>query len=452
MEVPMKRDTPQINNRILFLLFGFLTTFLVSIPAWGKRIDVQVDAGQSYVLAESKQTIPIKISLTGFSLPPHTDRAPVNVAIVIDKSGSMGGEKIQHARQAAVTALQQLRETDIVSVVTYDDRVEVVVPATKLSDRTEVIRKINTIGSGGSTALFAGVSKGSQELHKFLSREQVNRVVLLSDGIANVGPSSPGELGRLGMSLAQDGISVTTLGLGLGYNEDLMTELANRSDGNHAFVRHPHQLAGIFTREFGDILSVVAQDLEITIHCAEGIRPVRVLGREASIYGQKVVTSLNQLYANQEKYIVLEVEVPAGTAGITKNIASVNVLYSNLSTRLQDSLSRTVGVTYSHSREQVEKNMNRAALESYYDQLANSISEKAVVLRDKGDKPGAQNLLRQESQKLRSNAKKYKIPLLEKRAKQYEQEAKDLDTTDWNVQRKGMRSDQFNILNQQSSY
>ena len=98
-------------------------------------------------------------------------------------------------------------------------------PATKVSDKKTIFRAIRQIRADGSTALFGGVSKGAKEIRKFLSHKRVNRMVLLSDGLANVGPQSPSELGDLGSSLIEDGISVTTIGLGLGYNEDLMTKL-----------------------------------------------------------------------------------------------------------------------------------------------------------------------------------------------------------------------------------
>src|SRR4029450_1790476 len=88
---------------------------------------------------------------------------------------------------------------------------------------------------------------GAAAVRKFLDRQRVNRIILLSDGQANVGPSSPGDLGNLGASLIKEGISVTTLGLGLDYNEDLMTQLARRSDGNHYFIENSSDLA----RRFG---------------------------------------------------------------------------------------------------------------------------------------------------------------------------------------------------------
>ncbi|MEZ0386906.1 MAG: VWA domain-containing protein, partial [Verrucomicrobium sp.] len=260
-------------------------------------VTLSAELAHPQIAAGRKMTTYLKVGLMGNELEATANRAPVNVAIVIDKSGSMGGNKIVHAKEAAQQALDRLGMEDVVSVVAYDDEVHLISPPTGLKERDAVKAAIARIQAGGSTALFAGTSKGAEELRRNKRPNQVNRIVLLSDGMANVGPSTPQDLGRLGTSFAKEGITVTTLGLGLGYNEDLMTELALRSDGNHAFIQNSKELATIFQNEFGDILSVVAQRLSVRIQCAEGVRPVRVLGREADIHGQEVTVDMNQIYA-----------------------------------------------------------------------------------------------------------------------------------------------------------
>ncbi|HEX4997318.1 MAG TPA: VWA domain-containing protein, partial [Terriglobia bacterium] len=286
-----------------------------------EQIKVNVGLAKPYLMAGQKQTNYLRVGLTGIPIDESGRRTPVNVAIVLDKSGSMSGEKLRKAKDAAFASIDRLAPNDIVSVIAYDHTVEVLVPATKVSDRFAIRQAIERLTAGGNTALFAGVSKGAAEARKFLDRQRVNRIILLSDGQANVGPSSPSELGSLGASLIKEGISVTTLGLGLDYNENLMTQLAFRSDGNHYFIESTTDLARQFAYEFDDVLSVVAQEVTVKITCADGVRPIRVLGREADITGQTVVTYLNQVYGNQEKYVLLEVEVPAGSDQTSRNIA-----------------------------------------------------------------------------------------------------------------------------------
>ena len=418
--------------------------------AQAKQVQVDVAMGQPVLLAGQKHTAYLKVGLTGFEWSQKGQRTPTNIALVLDRSGSMSGEKLRKAKEASAEAIYALGQQDIMSVVTYDDSVQVLVPATKLTDQAAVASMIKKINAGGSTALFAGVSKGAEEVRKFLQKDRVNRVILLSDGIANVGPSSPRALAELGRSLAKEGISVSTIGLGLGYNEDLMTELARKSNGNHAFAESAQDLATIFNHELADALSVVAQEVSIKIQCAEGIRPVRVLGREADIYGQTVSANINQLYSGQEKYILLEVEVAAHKAGDALQVATVNVSYSNLETHVVDRLSSTAGVSFSASAEEVEKNTDGDVMAPAVEQIAIEKSKEAVILRDQGRVEEAKQMLQKNAIYLGKNAKKYKSKKLEEFRASQESSVDKLDDRHWNKQRKLLRKDQYKYETQQS--
>ena len=417
----------------------------------GRQVYLDVAVGTPLMLAGQRQTAFVKIALTGFDIPHESRRTPVNVAIVLDKSGSMSGEKIHYAREAAIMAIDRLNGDDIVSVVAYDHVVEVLVPATRVFDPAAIQRAIARLGAGGNTALFAGVGKGAAELRKFLDRNRVNRIILLSDGLANVGPSSPAELGRLGASLAREGISVTTIGLGLGYNEDLMTRLAGMSDGNHAFAESAVDLARIFDAEFGDVLSVVAQDVEIEIRCDPSVRPLRVLGREADIYGQTVRLNLSQLYGRQEKFVLLEVEVPPGAAGQSQPLARVDVSYDNMATRARDRLAGSAAVSFTESDAAVIERADPKVMAVTVEQIANTMSKEAVELRDEGRLQEAERKLRESAAYVNKNAEVLNSPALQSLGEELERDASALqDDQDWNRQRKELRQKQYSRDVQQS--
>src|SRR5688572_12447367 len=113
------------------------------------RLEVSLD--KPTMLADKKQPAYVKVGLTGFKLDSKDRRAPVNVAIVLDKSGSMAGEKIAKAKDAAIAAISRLGSNDIVAIVAYDSTVRVIVPATKLSDKESIIGQVRGIQAGGST-------------------------------------------------------------------------------------------------------------------------------------------------------------------------------------------------------------------------------------------------------------------------------------------------------------
>ena len=416
------------------------------------RLDAAMD--KPVLLADKKQTAYLRVGLTGFAMEKDQQRTPVNIAIVIDKSGSMNGQKIKKAKEAAIMAISRLSSNDIISVVTYDRTVHVLIPATKVSDKESIFRIIRGVRAGGTTALFAGVSKGAEEMRKFLGQERVNRLVLLSDGLANVGPKSPDELGELGASLVKDGISVTTIGLGLGYNEDLMTKLAYKSDGSHYFAERADDLAEVFDNEFGRALSVVAQEINIEIKCFPGIRPVRTLGREGQINGQNITVFINQLYCEHEKFFILEVEVPPTAEGKTRKLAKVNINYGNLQTHTTDKLSSELEVTFSKSEELIEKRTNGNVMVDVVELIATERNELAMRLRDKGKIKEARKALLDNSIYLRSNAERYKAVTKSKKLRKYDSQnrndAENLDERNWKRQRKVMQKGQFDNFFQQS--
>ncbi len=270
---------------LAILLFG---CFQCSGAMAGNGVKLAVEPNQSVFAAGESNKAYVRVQLEGLGEEePAGVRPPVNVALVIDRSGSMRGPKIEQAKEAAILALSRLTPRDRVSVVAFDHNVDVVVPAGPFVDFPEMKQRISSIHPGGRTAIYAAVRQAGQSVSEAVSEGSISRVILMSDGQANVGPSSPAELEQLGRELAGQGISVSTIGLGLDYSEELMTRLAAASDGNHAFVENPEQLAGIFNKEFGDVFSVVGQDAEVEIECPEGVEPLRGMGRDMKIQGRR---------------------------------------------------------------------------------------------------------------------------------------------------------------------
>lgn len=428
-----------------------LSTTLLSPYTQAKQVDLQLNLATPVMEAEQQHRAFIKISLAGLKQESAQKRIPANIAIVLDKSGSMQGDKLYRAKEAAIMAINRLNQNDIVSVVSYDSRVSVVVPSTKVSDTITIARAINNIQAHGNTALFAGVSKGAKELRKFLDLNKVNRIILLSDGLANVGPSTPNELGKLGLSLAKEGMSVTTIGLGLGYNEDLMTQLAGFSDGNHAFVENAEDLARVFQYEFGDVLSVVAQGVEIQIRCLNGVKPLRVIGREAEINGNMVSTRLNQLYSEQEKFIILEVEVPSQPNQSELDLVNVDLSYLDLFNQKNEILSDRISANFTRSKQKVKDAIDTKTYEAAAEQVANELNREAIIKRDQGDIQGAKNILEKSAEYLDNLGQSLASPkLLEQKAEALEDAEELDDEAAWSKKRKELKERQFKRSNQQS--
>jgi len=337
-------------------------------------------------------------------------------------------------------ALDRLGPQDIVSVVAYDSTVEVLVPATRASDRASILRGIDRLRAGGMTALFAGTSKGAAEVRKFKDAATVDRIILLSDGQANVGPQSPGDLARLGAALRRENIGVTTIGLGLDYNEDLMVSLARKSGGNHFFVEDPSQLADLFRQGFGGLASIVAQEAVVKITFAAGVRPVRALGVDADIIGQTLTTSLSQVYGGEREEVMVELELAPQAAGTTHPIARIEVSYHDVASHAIDRVATSVAALFSAAAAAVDASLDRDVMVAVVERLAEDKSRLAVELRDQGKVEEARALLQKNKAWLDREAARLRSKRLEKLGTENGQDAESVgDPDEWNRARKNMR-------------
>ncbi len=284
------------------LTLGLATACTANLFA-GETLQLKLVPERGYVVKNLPQEVVIKIDLSAIADRQKVRRTPLNLAVVLDKSGSMTGAKLEKTKQAAMQLVDRLAPNDIFSLVIFSDRAQVLVPAQKVEDKDALKEKIQGIEAGGSTALYAGVKMGADQLGEFLSSKYINRVILLSDGLANVGPSSTRELRRLGSDLAERGISVTTIGVGDDYNEDLMAGLAEASDANYYYVKDTEKLPEIFAKELGGLLTVAARDVRIEIVCPDGVRPLGFIGRAEKFGGQRATVNLSQFTTGQNRYL-----------------------------------------------------------------------------------------------------------------------------------------------------
>src|SRR6185295_3498920 len=218
----------------------------------------------------------------------------------------------------------------IFSFITYSDRAEVVLPAQQVEDKEALKSRISRVHPGGSTALYAGVEVGAEQVQKYFSSRRINRVILLSDGLANIGPSTPRDLRRLGHELSKGGLCVTTIGVGDDYNEDLMAGLAESSDANYYYVKDTEKLPQIFAKELGELLTVAAREVRIEITCPGGVRPIGFIGRTERFAGQRAALQLSQFTLAQNRFLFLrcQVEPERGQNAPTQpEVARVNVRY-----------------------------------------------------------------------------------------------------------------------------
>lgn len=265
---------------------------------------------------------------------PASGRPPLNISVVLDRSGSMRGDKLEYVKNATQLLVQRLGASDRFSLVVYDQEIETIIPPGPVSHKDEINRIVQGIRHGWGTNLSGGWLRGCQHVSEGITEElddsrqgraaipllpgqdaeaggQVNRVLLLTDGLANLGITDPGRLTAMARQKREEGITTTTMGVGLDFNEDLLVQMASQGGGAFYFIDDPDQAPHIFAEELGDMQTVVGQNLIITLTPAPGVRFVRQLhAYPKDERDHKITFHLGDLHADETKQLVLELQVP----------------------------------------------------------------------------------------------------------------------------------------------
>ena len=244
-------------------------------------------------------------------------RKPVNLAIVLDRSGSMSGEKLRVAKAAVEEAIGRLQPDDRFSVVVYDDKIDIVIESTTASNesRRAAVDRLREIEARGSTNLGEGWLRGCEQIARHLTEGGVNRCLLLTDGLVNVGITDADELARHATELRARGVSTSTFGVGNDFDEHLLQALADAGGGHFYYIADAPQIRDAITSEVGETLEVVARDVALEITAREDIRVDAISPYRVSGAGNRTFVHLGELVSEQVLEVVLRLSFPYGLLG-----------------------------------------------------------------------------------------------------------------------------------------
>jgi len=255
--------------------------------------------------------------------------APLNLALVIDGSGSMDApDKMPYLKQSLHVFLQGLNPDDIVSLIVYSDEAELLLPAQPVGDGHWVQAVIDRIQPDGSTNLHAGMMMGLNEVDKNFDIRRNNRVILLTDGIANQGITGPTQIAADALDYNQRGIYLSTIGLGLEFNDALLSQLAQQGQGGYSFVDSAQEMDRVFREHVAGLKQRAASKVNLTIEPEAGVQLVGLTGLEDSLPAEGVNIPLPPLGTGDSTVLLvrLQVEPSTGRAG-SQPLARVELSY-----------------------------------------------------------------------------------------------------------------------------
>jgi Ca-activated chloride channel family protein len=194
-----------------------------------------------------------------------TKKLPLNLALVLDRSGSMQGRPLEEAKKCAAMLVDRMSENDMLSVTTYDSRVDVIISTTKVVNKNLLKNKINQINSGGTTALYDGWSIGAEQVAEFADNNSLSRVLLLSDGQANHGLTDEETITSHCGTMAENGVTTSTYGLGPRFNENLMSAMATAGQGQSHYGQTADDLMDPFSEEFDLMEAIIARRMRLRV-------------------------------------------------------------------------------------------------------------------------------------------------------------------------------------------
>ena len=279
------------------------------LPRAGQGVALDVRFGNDQIGRLQRDAV-MQIGFTTAHANDRTDLRPLNLTLVIDKSGSMAdGDKMSRVKQSLHTMLTKLRPDDVVSIVVFDTGANVLFPAARIGNGSELRYAIDCIQPGGSTNLHAGLMLGYKEQRKNFRSGATNRVILLTDGIANVGVTEPGKIAAESSEFTGSGIDLSTIGVGLDLNNDLLRTLAKSGRGLYHFVSDYHDIEKVFLKEVQSLISPVAKQVEVSIDHDPGLQIAKIYGYSPRVRAAGASISLDDMNSGLTQVVMLGLNV-----------------------------------------------------------------------------------------------------------------------------------------------
>lgn len=277
----MLTGAPMLNDPMRTQAMGAFdplkTAVMSAAAAGGRALSAEIVPGREGTMANGPAREQFLVEFTaaggavGVGVGGGSSRTPMNLCLVIDRSGSMEGPPLEYVKQACNYVVDMLGPTDILSIVTFEETVDVLMPPQRVTNKQPVKEGIQRIMPGNTTNLYDGLLLGSQQVMGVMDPGRATRMIVFTDGDPTAGIRDFPTLVNQAGDIRQRGITCTFLGFGPDYNEELLASMAKRAGGNYYYIPRPEMIPEIFRTELDKLMTGVARNLQLTVKAARWV-------------------------------------------------------------------------------------------------------------------------------------------------------------------------------------
>ncbi|MCL5103382.1 MAG: VWA domain-containing protein [Armatimonadetes bacterium] len=321
-----------------------------------QALSVECISGNAYALATqpSREHVLAKITASGMAMGA---RMPVNLCLILDHSGSMEGPPMDYVKSACSYVVDLLEPNDVLSVVAFADTAQVLMPARRVVNKALIKEHINRLEVGNTTNLYDGIALGASQVASVPSQGYVNRALIFTDGEPTAGNKDFGSIVGQVVEQKSRGITITALGFGSEYNEELLAAIAKRSGGNYYYITRPELIPEIFRKELETLMMLVARNVRMRVRMSRWVQVRQVYGKLPAFGHRSAEVTLADLERGDTQTALIELGFDPRPGGKYR-VAKVELTYDDSITGSTETVSSDIVLDFTPDTDLVASNVN----------------------------------------------------------------------------------------------
>jgi Ca-activated chloride channel family protein len=342
-----------------------------------RALEMDVIAGNRYALSNELSRDHVMLQLRS-SANTMGRRLPINLALVVDRSGSMEGEPLDYVKRACAYVVDLLDQNDVLSIITFEEQVDVIMPARRVVNKTLLKEHINRIEPGNTTNLYDGIVVGCNQVSSAATPGYVNRVLLLTDGDPTAGIKDFASIVGQVAEQKSRGITITALGFGPEYNEELIAGIARQSGGNYYYISRPDLIPEVFRRELESLMTITARNMKLRLNLSKWVQLRQIYGRQPTFTGRFAEVPLVDLERGSAMSVLCELEFAPRPAGIYR-VVKAELSYDDATSGRSEIITTDIEYEFTPDRALLQANVNPIIAQEIEIALASRNLEKTVM-------------------------------------------------------------------------